>query len=313
MKEDERPKDIFMKKGLFSYHCWGLIILSEFECPELIDGAGSADVSVVMGSTPESLPDAEFRGVRYEMTQNQFLLRVDNVARYHVTNGDRIVVEPFSDAEPLAVRLFLLGSAFGALLQQRGLVPMHASVMEMCGRAVMFCGPSAMGKSTLAITLYNRGYRMLADDVCVVRLDEAGLPLAIPGYPQVKLWADTLNLLKTADSDKLPKPRQGLEKYNLDTRTTFCRTPLPLKAIYCIGLANSPSFELKPIRGKDKFIALFNNTYRVQFLDKLINKTFHHQLCTAIAKHVHMVRLIRPDAPFLPEKLADLVEKDLLL
>ena len=299
-----------MKKDLFSYYCCGLNIMSELECPELIDGEGPAAINVAMGSTLGSLPDAEFRGVRYEMTQNQFLLSVDNVARYHVTNGNRIVVEPSPDANQQAVRLFLLGSACGALLQQRGLVPIHASVMEMGGRAVMFCGPSAMGKSTLAMTLYNRGYRMLADDVCAVRLDETGLPLAIPGYPQFKLWADALNVLKTADPTKLTNVRPGLEKYILDTRARFCRTDLPLKAIYFINRANNPSFELNPIRGKDKFIALFNNTYRVQFLDRLINKSFHHRLCTAITKHVDMFILIRPDAPFQPEKLADLVEKD---
>lgn len=301
-----------IKKGFFSYYCWGLNIISELECPELLGGTGSADVSVVMSSTPESLPDAEFRGVRYEMTQNKFLLRVDNVARYHVTNGDRIVVEPFPDAEPQAVRLFLLGSAFGALLQQRDLVPIHASVMEMGGRAVMFCGPSAMGKSTLAMTLYNRGYRMLADDVCVIKLDEAGFPLVIPGYPQFKLWADALNVLNAGAPATPTNARPGLEKYMLDARARFCSTVLPLKTIYFIGRTNSSSFELKPIRGKDKFIALFNNTYRIQFLEKLIDKSFHHRLCTAIAKSVNMVRLIRPDEPFQPDKLADLVEKDML-
>lgn len=301
-----------MKKDCFTYYCWGLNILSELECPELIEGAGSADVSVVLGSTPESLPDAEFRGVRYEMTQNQFLLSVDKVARYHVMNGDRIIIEPVPDSDPHAVRLFLLGSAFGALLQQRGLVPMHASVMEIGGQAVMFCGPSAMGKSTLAMTLYSRGHRMLADDVCVVKLDEKGLPLAIPGYPQLKLWADTLTALKTEKPAKLTRVRPGMEKYNLDTRAGFCRTTLPLKAIYFIGRANSLSFELTPILGKDKFITLFHNTYRVQYLDRLINKSFHHRLCTAIAKKVDMFRLIRPEAPFLPEKLADLVERDVL-
>jgi hypothetical protein len=290
-----------------------LNIFSELECPELIKGSGPTDVSVTIGSTPGSLPDAEIRNDFYEMTQNQFLMFVDKVASYHVSNGNQIVIEPFSDADPREVRLFLLGSAFGVLLQQRGLVPMHASVVEMSGQAVMFCGRSTIGKSTLAAILYNRGYRMLTDDVCVVSLDKTGLPVVFPGYPQFKLSKDALNVLKTHDPDKLTVVGPGLEKYNLNTRARFCRNVLPLKTIYFIQSSNNPSFGLKPIQGLDRFIALYYNTYRIQFLENIINKSFHYRICTAISKYVDMVALSRPAATFLPEKLADLVEKDMSL
>ena len=299
-----------MRKGLFQYHCWGLNIHSELECPELIDSTGIADVCISMGKTPDSLPNVKIRGVRYELTINEFLLNVDNVARYYVVNGESIIIEPYKNADHQSLRLFLLGSAFGALLQQRGIVAMHASVMEMKGQAVMFCGPSAMGKSTLAATLYQRGYRMLSDDVCVVKLDEAGKPIAIPGYPQFKLWADVLNHLELKYPDKLDIVRLGLEKYALNVRDGFCCSALPLRAIYLINRTNTPTFEVKHVRGIEKFTALYKNTYRIQFLEELAEKSFHHELCAAIAKNVEMMRLIRPDKPFLPNKLADLVEKD---
>jgi len=301
-----------MMRRLLHYYCWGLNIASELACPEMIEGAGAADVHVVIGRTPESLPDADYRGVRFEVTDDQFLLRVDKVARYHAVKGERIVVEPFPDALPEEVRLFLLGSGFGALLQQRGMVPMHASVIEMNGNAVMFCGVSAVGKSTLAATFCMRGYRMLADDVCVVRIDEWGRPVAVPGYPQFKLWGDALKALRTDDTSRLTHARLGLEKYNLDAREQFCAAERPLKAVYFLTSSNESSFDLKRIQGKDKFIALFNCTYRIQFLDKLINKSFHYRICTAIAQYADMVHLIRPDSPFVPEKIADLVEEDLL-
>lgn len=41
---------------------------------------------------------------------------------------------------------------------------LHASAVEIAGRAVLFIGPSEAGKSTLALRLVTRGCRLLADD-----------------------------------------------------------------------------------------------------------------------------------------------------
>ena len=148
-----------MTPGRFErvYECWGLRIHSELPCPELMEGGGEAEVFVRFGRVPERLPEVKIRGVFFEMNENEFLLKVDGVAGYWVGNGNEILIEPCESAEESAIRLFLLGSAFGALLHQRGLVPFHGSAVEIDGRAVMFVGPSGTGKSTLAAALCPKG------------------------------------------------------------------------------------------------------------------------------------------------------------
>ena len=66
---------------------------------------------------------------------------------------------------PADVRLFLLGSVWGALALQRGLLPLHASAVGR-GRTVhAFTGPPGAGKSTLAAALAARGYPLFTDDM----------------------------------------------------------------------------------------------------------------------------------------------------
>lgn len=92
------------------------------------------------------------------MNSGELLLKVDGVANYWVKEGREIVIEPGPAAEAGDVRVFLLGSAFGALLHQRGLPPFHAGAVAMEGKAVLLAGRSGVGKSTLAAELCRRGH-----------------------------------------------------------------------------------------------------------------------------------------------------------
>ena len=97
------------------------------------------------------------------------IVAVEGIAEYAVEGGRKIWVKPAENAPTRNVRLFLLGSVMGLLLHQRGDLPLHANAIEIDGKALAFAGPSGSGKSTLAGAFHDRGYRVIADDVCVVR------------------------------------------------------------------------------------------------------------------------------------------------
>ena len=113
------------------YRAYGLTIESELELPELIEDNGVPEVSVRFGTAPE-MPDANIgRNQRVRATKDELLLMVEDVATYYVEGGNRIIVEPIATGDEAAIRLFLLGSAFGALLQQRGYYVLHGSAVEV--------------------------------------------------------------------------------------------------------------------------------------------------------------------------------------
>jgi hypothetical protein len=78
-----------------------------------------------------------------------------------VVSGDR------SDAVAAPTRHLLMPAAMLA----QGFAAMHASAVEVDGRAAVFAGVSGAGKSTTAAALASRGHRYLADDF--VGLDPA--------------------------------------------------------------------------------------------------------------------------------------------
>ena len=115
------------------YHVFGLNIASAVPFLDMPQTEGPPDVVIAYGKTPESLSDAKVSGVRYQAGPGEFLLQVDNVARYYVSNGGHILIERDPDAADEEILLFLMGSAMGAILHQRKFLPLHGSSIEIDG------------------------------------------------------------------------------------------------------------------------------------------------------------------------------------
>ena len=66
-------------------------------------------------------------------------------------------------------------------MNQRGLLTIHGSAVEINGRGICIAGASGAGKSTTALGLRRRGHRLLVDDMSIVSSMPAG-PLAVVPY-----------------------------------------------------------------------------------------------------------------------------------
>lgn len=293
------------------YRAFGLTIRSCLALPELPagePGEAGPDVTIRFGATPAALEDAEARGVCFQASANRFLLTLDTVGRYLVSEGREIVIERRPAADEGAVRLLLLASAFGALLHQRGVLPLHASAIATTNGAVAFLGDSGTGKSTLAAAFQRRGYRVLCDDIGVVALSSDRRPILYPGYPQIKLWSDALNRLGEEPQNGL-RVRDGLEKYGLRLHDAFHADPAPLRRLYILRLTNTEEFALTRLQGGEKFHALMLHTYRRRFLTPN-GKPGHFACCVAVGQQTAMSRVVRPRAGFRLNELVDLLERD---
>ena len=132
---------------LHHYHLFGLRLQSELVLPELHRNrhAVEPDVRIELG------PPADVGGLQNEFstTDDGACLSIADIGRYSISSS-RILVEPASGAHLRNVRLYLLGSAMGILLHQRGLLPLHANAIEIDGRAFALHRTIRAGKSTLA-------------------------------------------------------------------------------------------------------------------------------------------------------------------
>ncbi|MEX2370771.1 MAG: hypothetical protein WD578_07180, partial [Bacteroidales bacterium] len=291
----------------FAYRTFGLNIRSEFEIPELPSGEfENPDVTIRFGNNPAKLSGVKGSGVLYQAKKDDFLFRLDTVGSYRVESGSNITVERLNDATDEELRLFLLGSAFGAMIQQRDLLPFHGSTVVKDEKAYVIGGTSGAGKSSLAATLIKRGYSLLADDISVIRVEEQG-PVVYPGIPHLKLWEDVMLQLKE-DPGKFPRVRPQLLKYRKPAGKEFTNRTTALHSIVILSSKNTRGFELEQVKGVKKFDLLKNNTYRYQYLTGLEKTEPHFKLATQLAAGSAVYQLRRPSAPLQTKELADFFE-----
>jgi len=293
----------------FRYHAFGLNIRSELELPPLIpvDNIARADVTIRLDHISTSgLEHAETATPFFQCARDQLWLNVPEIARFLVVAGNSITVAPATDADRQSIRLFLLGSCLGAILHQRGMLVLHGNAIRFGDHCVAFVGASGQGKSTLAAAFHKRGHDILTDDVCAI--DKQGRVL--PGYPQMKLWHDTLAKLDV-DKSGLKKVRLQVEKFAYPVPKGFSKTPLPVRAIYILNTHNRDEFLFDPLKGMEKFQPLRYQTYRKGYLKGLALNALHLQLCGRIAGEVHMARITRPDHGFQLDALVERIQDDL--
>jgi hypothetical protein len=276
------------------YSVFGLRVRSEMPLPELFEsGPGNPDVTVRRGRI--GAPSDLDRGLH--PIEDGLIFVEPEVGRYRITGGHEIVVEPWPDVPERNVRLFLLGSAFGALLHQRGLLPLHANAVEIAGKAIAFMGPSGEGKSTLAAAFHDRGHRILADDVCVIDLDAAPRPLVRPGLPRLRLWKDSIEHSgrDPSDYDRSYAGNEMFDKYDVPLEPSATVTaPVELAAAYL--LARDDTFGISRLTGVPAADAVFANTYRGAFVSTAKQEHSHWTACVRLVRSVPVYQVSRPRA-----------------
>ena len=309
--EEDRQDDDIQFPAYYDYKAFGFSIRSCIACPELTPYYCPApDVSIRYGRVPDTLESPLRKGVCFQAVPGIFLLILKKIARYMVSEGKEIVIERINGSEDTDLRLFLLGSVMGALLYQRGFLPLHASAIKTAqGTGVLFAGNSGVGKSTLAAAFQKRGYPVLSDDISAISTPNGSRPILHPGFPELKLWPDAAKKLDESP-EELPRARRRTEKRSLQFHGAFDNAPSPIKHIYIMQAANKPDFELIRLRGTEKIEELLNYTYRMAFLGDFGKEAVHFKCCASLGAHAEISRVIRPMEDFRLDELADLLEKD---
>ena len=283
---------------------YNLSIESELALPELLadpEPASAADVQIKFAAVPpEGLPDAQQLGPYLWVTRKDLWLHVPQVARFLVQDGHTILMDPEPGVDEDSLRVFLLGSALGALLFQRGHLVLHGNAIRIGDQCMVCVGHSGAGKSTLAAGFMQRGYQILADDVVPVD----ARCRALPGFPRIKLWQDVADKIGI-DTNALRRIRPNTEKFNYPLEQPFDQSPLPIRWVYILGSDHIDTLRLEPISGMQRFLPLHNNTYRVRFLQGMALKPEHLKLCGQLASQVRLARVTRPDSGFELDGLID--------
>nr|WP_247713701.1 hypothetical protein [Qipengyuania sphaerica] len=275
----------------FHYRHSGLQIASQIELPEwqaFVCKKGEPDVRIVLSDEP--CHDCPTDGSVAVGETLRFA--VEGIGGWQVEGGRTIRLHPGLTADLPELRLFTLGSAWGALGYQRGFAMWHGSAVERDGRAVLFCGDTGAGKSTLAAQLCADGASLVADDLSRVEASE-GNALIHPSSSRIKLWREAIGNFGW-DDYILQRDYYREDKFHCSAPKHLAeREAVPLAAIVVLGEA--PKNRLERVSGAAALQAVMQGTiYRPEMLDALGGWSRQGALAAEIIRTVPVWRFERP-------------------
>lgn len=229
----------------------------------------------------------------------------DNVGSFRITNGNLVEVDPDPACSESHLGVYLMGSCMGAILHQRGFMPIHGSCVTDGSRSILITGDSGAGKSTLAAEFLSRGWKLLTDDVSAVYNVE-GTPMVRSSYPSQKLWQDALDRYERPESDIHSLYfNENREKFGVDVSRYFQEGTAPLSMVIRLLPADAPC-SISPITDFAKVDQLMRNTYR-SFMIAPRDRQRHFQRCVTLSTKIPMALVIRENGKQCADELYTMI------
>lgn len=292
---------------MYAYRIAGLTVASEIALPGVRQAAETPSPDVVMrrGEVPMSLDNPSVSLPGWDAADDRFLLRAPGVGRFLLRGGREIAFEPEAGAQAADCAIYLLGTVFGALLHQRGQIVLHASAVVVDGKAILFCGRSGVGKSTLAAALSVRAYPVLSDDFCAIHFNADGEPHIATDSRQLKLAAEAIDALGL-ERRRGASVLRGTGKYYVEPRISADAADLSIGGVYVLARTHSQlPVKIEAPTTAEALRVLQRNAYRHGIVKRTGQTRLYFEAAAAIARAAGVFRLTPPrDLARLPETVA---------
>jgi hypothetical protein len=250
------------------------------------------DIKIEVATEPVKVKNPVYSDGYYSLSQNEFSMDVDGVASYYVSGGNYISICLHPGADINAVELYLNGSAYGVVLHQRKILPLHGSSFKYNNKGIMICGEAGAGKSSLTAVFCMNGGEFFTDDITPIQLKNMN-PYVWPLSDRIKLWADSLI--------QLGHELNGLNRIDNETDKFYfpleaCRSQLGrLDQIYILKVEDRVDIRTEELSGFAKFEALRNEIYRFEYLQGMPeNEIEYFGILTRICNCVRAFNILRP-------------------
>ncbi len=282
---------------MYWYQLAGLRFESQLPLPELGPALApapneTADVRVIAHPVTPPTDEPPAPGtMRWTCQSARCVIEIADVGRFEVSAGKQIAVERTGTDDHL-LRLYLLGSALGALWHQRGQLPLHAGAVVLGGSAWAFVGDSGAGKSSLVTALAElSGAAYLCDDVCILDLPATGEAVAWPGLARVRASPELCAALQLDGLARLAT-QDPYGKLALAPPWPRPETALPLAGVVVLEAGEGRDPTLERLTGGAALTAAIEHTYRPEYLPAAA-RIRHFEQCAALIRRVPVYSLRR--------------------
>ena len=301
----------------YHHRIYGLNLCSEIGFPELRKGKdGLSDINLRFGKfeIEKDQPVESDKDLGFWMTPDMVAVISQTMGQFLVRNGNEIIIDPFPHTDEQAIRSLVLDILLPAVLHQRGFLLLHASAVA-CDGAVAFIGPSGAGKSTMAIAMHTYRQQSVAgeqggiftDDLVAIEFDDAGNPLVLPGFFQLKFLPETVQGINHLE-DVISSETDPLTKKHICSKSAyFAKDKMQLKQIYV--LSESEALSIEPLSPQECFLTLINNSYAIGFLKAAKSSADQFHQYMKLAQKASVYRLNRPKSFSTLPEVVKLVER----
>jgi hypothetical protein len=263
---------------------------------------------VRVGPVPETLAAPVVDLPWLQATAREAVVRIHEVARFHISDGRQVLIEPACDTFADSLDGWLNGTVAALVLAQRGQFALHASTVRLDGRLVAVAGRSGAGKSTTVCVLAQRGHPVVTDDVTAIeppRTGDGRSATVRRSARRLHLWPVTADRLGIDQTTGRP------------VSATADKRAYPIAATtgsYALGLIvilnPSPHVAEPAVRRLDGVAAaqaLVAHTYRSHV--RRLYPGPHLRWVAAVAAAVPVVQIDRPVDGWTGDEVAALVER----
>jgi hypothetical protein len=184
----------------------------------------------------------------------EFLVSVD---------GRQITCRKLPEAAMESFQVYLLGQALAFALVKQGFEPLHATTMEVHGRAVAFLGKSGFGKSSLAACFLENGHALVTDDMLILQESGDG-HVAHPGPNRIKVFPGIARRFLGNRANGVPM-NSDTKKLVIPIGRGSCFDPVPLARVYALcgphEVRHKGAIRIEPLTPREAFISVVANTF----------------------------------------------------
>jgi len=293
---------------MYSYFVYGLNIHCDFPLHGITPKDVEPEVVIRFGDL-KTFEANQNENYTLFATPETFCHNCKNVGTFYFQNGKEVIIDPVPDIQDGVLSSFVTGIVMAVILHQRGFLVLHSSAVKIKDYTAGFLGDSGTGKSTLAayLQLTMGGSHLTDDALPIVFSDKKAF--GIPGYPQLKLWTDSVKSLGL-NMDELPKVYESMDKRAYRFTQELSSEPVLLNGLFIVE--EGPELTIERLDFPSSFIEIMKNSFMNRYLFQTDNTQSHFEQVNKLLKTVPVFKLQRPKVYELLPEVAAMVGKHIL-
>ena len=289
------------------YSLYGLTVESDlvfFQLMELKCKPEQIDVFIYQSNLGNRL-EKELEGKSYSIGTHTTLFSNKTVYLV-VEEGNTIKYQAKENADWQYLKTYVLGFGFAFLFLQKNQMAIHCSSVVCDKGALLLAGESGSGKSTLTRALIKLGFKLMADDMELVRIRGNDL-FAYPAFPYQKMCRNEVE--KLANAEEAIYVDEMKDKFMVPCFSVFEEQEQKVMGMVILKVSNCEQVQFEEVKGLDKLYAIYGNLFVRKLLHREKINPHIIDACLKIAAIIPIYCLNRPVGVDSVEDQIDLLKR----